>query len=49
MPHLTLLLADLGITHSHNRPYTSNDNPFSENHFKNLKSLSLFLKLFYYI
>ncbi len=32
-----LLLADLGVTRSHNRPYTSNDNPFSESHFKTLK------------
>jgi putative transposase len=27
-----LLLADLGVTRSHNRPHTSNDNPFSESH-----------------
>ena len=27
-----LLLADLGVTKSHSRPYTSNDNPFSESH-----------------
>ena len=32
-----LLLADLGITKSHSRPHTSNDNPFSESHFKTLK------------
>jgi len=32
-----LLLADLGITKSHSRPHTSNDNPFSEAHFKTLK------------
>ncbi len=32
-----LLLADLGVTRSHNRPYVSNDNPFSESHFKTLK------------
>src|SRR5664280_2923161 len=25
-----LLLADLGVIRSHNRPHTSNDNPFSE-------------------
>ena len=31
------LLADLGVTRSHNRPHTSNDNPFSESHFKTLK------------
>jgi transposase InsO family protein len=32
-----LLLADLGVTRSHNRPHVSNDNPFSESHFKTLK------------
>ena len=31
------LLADLGITKSHSRPHTSNDNPFSEAQFKTLK------------
>jgi putative transposase len=31
------LLADLGITKSHSRPYTSDDNPFSEGLFKTLK------------
>ena len=31
------LLADLGVTRSHNRPHTSNDNPFSESQFKTLK------------
>lgn len=31
------LLADLGITKSHNRPHTSNDNPYSEAQFKTLK------------
>jgi len=31
------LLADLGINKSHSRPYTSNDNPFSESHFKTMK------------
>ena len=31
------LLADLGVTCSHSRPHTSNDNPFSESHFKTLK------------
>jgi putative transposase len=29
-----LLLADLGVTKSHSRPHTSNDNPFSEAHFR---------------
>src|ERR1700732_3961088 len=32
-----LLLSDLGVTRSHNRPHVSNDNPFSESHFKTLK------------
>ena len=31
------LLADLGVTKTHSRPYTSNDNPFSESHFKTMK------------
>ena len=30
------LLADLGVTKSHSRPHTSNDNPFSEAQFKTL-------------
>jgi putative transposase len=34
---LALLLADLGVTPSHSRPYTSDDNPFSEAQFKTLK------------
>ena len=34
---VALLLADLGITKSLSRPHTSNDNPFSEAHFKTLK------------
>ena len=32
-----LLLADLGVTKSHSRPHTSNDNPFSESQFKTMK------------
>ena len=32
-----LLLADLGVTKSHSRPYTSDDNPFSESCFKTVK------------
>ena len=32
-----LMLADLGVVRSHSRPHTSNDNPFSEAHFKTLK------------
>jgi putative transposase len=40
------LLADLGVTKSHSRPYTSNDNPFSEAHFKTLKYRPEFPKRF---
>ncbi len=31
------LMADLGVTKSHSRPYNSNDNPYSEAQFKTLK------------
>ena len=31
------LLIDLGVVKSHSRPHTSNDNPFSESHFKTMK------------
>ena len=34
---VALLLADLGVIQSHSRPHVSNDNPFSESHFKTLK------------
>lgn len=34
---LALKLSDLGLAKSHSRPYTSNDNPFSEAQFKTLK------------
>ncbi len=34
---VALLLADLGVTKSHSRPHCSNDNPYSEAHFKTLK------------
>ena len=34
---VALLLADLGVIKSHSRPHVSNDNPFSESHFKTLK------------
>jgi putative transposase len=34
---VALLLADLGIAKSHSRPHVSNDNPYSEAHFKTLK------------
>lgn len=31
------MLADLGVTKSHSRPHTSNDNPYSEAQFKTMK------------
>jgi putative transposase len=34
---VAFLLADLGVTKSHSRPHTSNDNPYSESQFKTLK------------
>lgn len=34
---VALLLSDLGVTKTHARPYTSNDNPYSEAQFKTLK------------
>lgn len=34
---VALLLADLGVTKTHSRPYTCDDNPFSEAQFKTLK------------
>ena len=34
---VAFLLADLGVTRSHTRPYTSSDNPYSEAQFKTLK------------
>ena len=34
---VAFLLADLGITQTHSRPYVSDDNPFSESQFKTLK------------
>jgi putative transposase len=34
---LALLLNDLGVGKSHSRPYTPNDNPFSEAQFKTMK------------
>jgi putative transposase len=41
-----LMLADLGVTKSHSRPHTSNDNPFSESCFKTLKYQPQFPKRF---
>lgn len=40
------LMGELGITKSHSRPYTSNDNPFSESQFKTLKYRPAFPKRF---
>lgn len=34
---VAFLLADLGVTKTHSRPYTSTDNPYSEANFKTLK------------
>lgn len=34
---VAMLLADLGVTKTHARPHVSNDNPYSEAHFKTLK------------
>jgi putative transposase len=34
---VALLMSDLGVTKTHSRPHVSNDNPFSEAHFKTLK------------
>ena len=36
------LLSDIGVTKSHSRPRTSNDNPFSEAQFKTLKYCPFF-------
>ena len=34
---VAFLLADLGVTKTHSRPHVSNDNPYSESHFKTYK------------
>lgn len=34
---VALMLSDLGVTKTHSRPHTSNDNPFSESQFKTMK------------
>ena len=39
-------LADLGVTKTHNRPYTSSDNPYSESQFKTMKYRPAFPKRF---
>jgi len=46
---VAFLLADLGVTQTHNRPYTSSDNPYSEAHFKTLKYRPAFPARFYSI
>ena len=43
---VAFLLADLGVTKTHNRPYTSTDNPYSEAQFKTLKYRPAFPKRF---
>ena len=43
---VALLLSDMGVTKTHSRPYTSNDNPFSESHFKTMKYRPEFPKRF---
>ena len=39
---VALLLASLGVTKTHSRPHVSNDNPYSEAHFKTLKYFPAF-------
>jgi putative transposase len=34
---VALLLADLGVTKTHSRPHVSDDNPYSESHFRTMK------------
>ena len=34
---VTFLMADLGVTKSHSRPYVSDDNPYSESQFRTMK------------
>ena len=34
---VALLMAELGVTKTHSRPYVSNDNPYSESQFKTMK------------
>jgi putative transposase len=43
---VAFLLADLGVTKSHSRPHTSNDNPYSESQFRTLKYRPEFPKTF---
>jgi putative transposase len=34
---VAFLLAELGVTKTHSRPYVANDNPYSESQFKTMK------------
>jgi putative transposase len=43
---VAFLLSDLGITKTHSRPHVSNDNPYSESHFKTMKYQPLFPERF---
>ena len=43
---VALLLSDLGVTKTHSRPHTSNDNPYSESQFKTMKYRPEFPKRF---
>lgn len=43
---VALLLSDLGVTKTHSRPHTSDDNPYSEAQFKTLKYRPEFPKRF---
>ena len=43
---VAFLLADLGVTKTHSRPYTSTDNPYSEAQFKTLKYQAAFPERF---
>lgn len=43
---VAMLLSDLGVTKTHSRPHTSNDNPFSESQFKTMKYRPEFPKRF---
>jgi len=42
---VALLLADLGVTKTHSRPYTSTDNPYSEALFRTLKHTPAYPRL----
>ena len=43
---VAFLLADLGVTKTHSRPYTSTDNPYSEAQFKTLEVPARVLRSF---